>query len=119
MYGVQLKNIKRSMDFIFALGLNETIVLLAMTNSVNWYGHVLRREDGHVLRRALHFEVEGQSKKGRPMRTWKERVEEKSVKVGLTREDAHCRSMWNVCVNKIAARLRRIWPPSFLGNSRF
>ena len=26
--------------------------------SVGWYGHVLRREDGHVLRRALHFEAE-------------------------------------------------------------
>ena len=32
-----------------------------MLNSVRWYGHVLRREDGHVGRRALEFEVEGQS----------------------------------------------------------
>ena len=45
-------------------GLNATIDQLAMTNSVCWYGHVLRREDGHILRRALDFEVEGQSKKG-------------------------------------------------------
>ena len=42
------------------LGLNETIDQLAMANGVHWYGHVLRREDGHVLRRALDFEVEGQ-----------------------------------------------------------
>ena len=45
------------------LGLNETIDLLAMANSVRSYGHVLRREDGHVLRRALDFEVEGQREK--------------------------------------------------------
>ena len=32
---------------------------------------MLRREDGHVLRRALDFEVEGQRKTGRPMRAWK------------------------------------------------
>ena len=27
------------------------------------------REDGHILRRAFDFEVEGQGKKGRPKRT--------------------------------------------------
>ena len=32
------------------LGLNETMDHLSMTNSACWYGHVLRREDGHVLR---------------------------------------------------------------------
>ena len=34
-----------------------------------WYGNVLRREDGHVLRRALDFEAEGQRKKGRMLKT--------------------------------------------------
>ena len=53
-------------DIQMMLDLNETIDQLAMANSVRWYGHVLRREDGHVLRRALDFEVEGQRKKGRP-----------------------------------------------------
>ena len=64
MCGVQLKYIKRSVELM--LGLSETIDQLAKTNSVCWYGHVLRREDGQVLRRALYFEVEGQRKKGRP-----------------------------------------------------
>ena len=45
------------------LSLNETIDQLALANSVHWYGHVLRREDGHVLRRALDFEVEDQRDK--------------------------------------------------------
>ena len=56
-------------------------------NSARWYGHVLMREDDHVLRRALHVEVEGQRNKGRQRRTWKKQVEEESVKVGLRRED--------------------------------
>ena len=55
MCGVQLKDRKRFMDLMFMLGLNETIDLLAMAISVLWYGHVLRREDGHILRRALKF----------------------------------------------------------------
>ena len=63
--GLQLKDRKRSTDLMFLLGLKETMDQLAMANRVHWYGHVLRREDGHVLRRALDFEIEGQRKKGR------------------------------------------------------
>ena len=77
-----------------------------MANSVCWYGHVLRREDGHILRRTLYFEVEGQRKKRRQKRTWKKQFEEESMKVGLRRKDALCRLKWSVSVNKIAARLR-------------
>ena len=45
------------------LCLKEDKDLLAMASSVRWYSHVLRREDGHVLRRVLDFEVEVQGKK--------------------------------------------------------
>ena len=67
--GAQLKDRKRSTDLMFMLCLKETIDQLAMANSVHWHGHVLRREDGHVLRRALDFEVEGQSK-GKSKQDW-------------------------------------------------
>ena len=36
----------------------------------------------------------------------KKEVDEESVKVGLRREDALCRSRWSVGVNMIAAGLR-------------
>ena len=49
MCGLQLNNRKRSTDLIFMVGLIETVGQLAMADSVCWYGHVLRREDGHVL----------------------------------------------------------------------
>ena len=52
------------------LGFSETIDQLAMANSVRWYDHVLRREDGQVLRRALDLEVEGQRKNGRSKEEW-------------------------------------------------
>ena len=62
MCGVQLKDRKRSTDFMFMLALNETIDQLAMANSAHWYSHVLRREGGHVLRKTSDSEVEGQRK---------------------------------------------------------
>ena len=71
-------DIKISTYLMFMLDLNETIVQLAMANSVRWYGHVLRREDGLILRRALNFEIEGEWNKGRPKKTWKKQVEEET-----------------------------------------
>ena len=35
--------------------MKETAVLMAKANGVRWYRHVLRRDDGHVLRKALEF----------------------------------------------------------------
>ena len=39
------------------LGLKDTLDGLARVSGVRWYGHVLRRDNGDVLRRALDFEV--------------------------------------------------------------
>ena len=88
------------------LGLKEAIDQLAMASSVRCYGHVLWREDGHVLRRALDFEADGQRKKGRPKSIWKKQVEEVSMKVCLRRKDTLCRSNLSVGVNMISAGLR-------------
>ena len=46
----------------------------AKANRVRWYGHVLRRDDGHVMRKAPEFEVRGQE----GSRTTKEDVEDSS-----------------------------------------
>ena len=44
---------------------------------------MLRREDGHVLRRTLDFKVKGQWKKGMQKRAWSRQDEEECMKVGL------------------------------------
>ena len=49
--------------------------------------------------------------------TWKRQVEEESMKVGLRRKDALCRSKWNVGESQIAVGLRRIRPPSLFGDT--
>ena len=87
------------------LGLSEACNQLVKANSVRWYSHVLRREEGHVLRMALDLEVEGQRKKGRQKRTWIKQVREENVKVGLRREDVLWRWKLSVGVNQIAVGL--------------
>ena len=105
MCGVHLKDGKRSKALMFMWGLYGIVDRLAMASSVNGYCHVLKREDGHVLRRALDLFVEGQGKKGRLVRTRKTQVEDESVKVGLKREDALPIKVEFVGVNQIAAWL--------------
>ena len=87
MCEVQLKDRKRSANLILMLGLNETMDQLAIANRVRWHGHVMRRDNGHVMRRALDLKVQGQRKKKWPKMTWEKQIEEESVKVGLRRED--------------------------------
>ena len=56
-------NKKGSTYLKLMLAFSETVDLLAMANSVRWHGHVMNREDGHVMR-TLDFEVDGQRKGG-------------------------------------------------------
>ena len=70
------------------VGIERNRVQMAKANGVRWYRHLLRRVDGHVLRKALEFEVKGKRKRGRLRKTWRLQVEKESKSVGLTKEDA-------------------------------
>ena len=78
-------------------------VQMAKVNGVRWHGHVLRRDEGHVLRKALEFEVKGERKPGRPKKTWKMQEEKESKSVGLEKKDTMNRVRWRVGVREIAA----------------
>ena len=68
--------------------MKETVGQITKANGVRWYKHVLRRDDGHVLRKALKFKVKGKRKRGLPKKTWKMQVEKESKSVGLEKKDA-------------------------------
>ena len=53
MCGAKLMGKKRTEVLMEMLGLKETVVQRAKANGVRWYGHVLRRDDGHVLRKSV------------------------------------------------------------------
>ena len=78
---------------------------MAKANGVRWYVHVLRKDDGHVLRKVLEFEVKGKRKRGRPKKTWKTQVEKESKSVGLEKKEAMNRERWRVGVRKIVDKV--------------
>ena len=85
MCGANLMEKKRTEDLMEMLGLKETVVQMAKAKGVRWYGHVLRRDEGHFLRKALEFEVKRKRKRGRPKKT---QAEKESKNVGLEKKDA-------------------------------
>ena len=103
MCGAKLMEKKRTEDLMEMLGLKETVVQMAKANGVRW--HVLRRDDGYVLRKALEFEVKGKKKRGQPKKTWKAQVVKESKSVGLEKEDALNQARWRVGVGEIAIRV--------------
>ena len=101
---------KRTEDLMEMLGLKETVVQMAKANGVRWYGHVLRRDDGLVLRKVLEFEVRGKRKPGQPMKSWKMQVEKESKSVGLEKKDSMNRARWRVGVREIAVGVNPATP---------
>ena len=54
------------------------------------YGHVLKREDVHGVRRAFNFEIECQSWKGIAVKFFEKWAELECRRVGLGRDDVIC-----------------------------
>ena len=94
MCGVKLMDRKNAKELLEMLGLNESVEMMAKASATRWYGHVLRREEGNILREALDFKVDGPRRRGRPKCTWKRKVEEEIKKIGLKKEDATNRAKW-------------------------
>ena len=79
---------KNTEDLMKMLGLKKTLDKMAQANGVRWYGHVVRRDEERILKKATMLQVNGQRKRGRPKKTWKRQVEESLKKIGLRVEEA-------------------------------
>ena len=77
-----------------------------MVSEIQWSGHVLRRDDGDILRRAMDFEVAGRRGHGRPNITWKRQVEENTNQIGLKKEDIIDRTKWRDGSYKFSRNMR-------------
>ena len=97
---------KRSQECMSLLGLKDTLDELAKASGVRWYGHVLKRDNDDVLRRALDFEVAGRRGCGRPNMAWKRQQEEHINQIGLKREDAIDRVKWRNGVYELSRSTR-------------
>ena len=94
MCGVKLVDGKNTEDLMKMLSLKETLNKMAQANGVRWYGHVVRRDEESILKKAMMLQMNGQQKRGRPKQTWKRQVEENLKKIGLRVEEATDRARW-------------------------
>ena len=69
MCRVKIIEKRKSQELMSLLGLKNTLDGLARASGMRWYGNVLKRDNGDVLRRALKFEVAGRRGRGRPNMT--------------------------------------------------
>ena len=69
MCGFKIVEKRRSQKLMSLQGLKDTLNGLARASGVRWYGHVLRRDKGDVLRRALDIKVAEKRGRGRPNMT--------------------------------------------------
>ena len=76
-------------------GFSETTIS-RVYDKHSWYGHVLRKKDGYVFRKALDIEVEDQRRKERPKRRRRKHVEEECGRFVQGRCVLH-RWRWSDC----------------------
>ena len=86
MCGIKIIEKRRIQELMSLLGSKNTLDGLARESGVRWYGHVLRR--------ALDFEVAERRGRGRPNMTWQRQAKEHINQIGLKREDAIGRVEW-------------------------
>ena len=56
---------------------------------LKWYGHMMRREEHYVGRRAMEIKVQGRRKRGRPKRRWLEKVKD-----DIKADEVYDRATW-------------------------
>jgi len=69
MCDVKVKDKVSSKQLKDRLGIDDIISILQQ-NTLQWYGHVLRKEDNDWMKKCMEYEVDGSRPRGRPKRTW-------------------------------------------------
>ena len=66
---------------------------------LKWYGHVMRMEEDHVVRRVMTNAIPGKRKRGRPKTRWKDVCKRDMQTVGLREGDEGDRAYWKETIN--------------------
>jgi len=68
MCGVKVKDRFPSKELRQKIGLDDMNSVL-QRNRLQWYGHVLQKEDNDWVKKCMEYEMEGARPRGRPRRT--------------------------------------------------
>ena len=55
---------------------------------LKWYGHVMRMNEKHIVRRMLDVDIPGKISRGRPNLRWKDVCERNMTEAGLKEDNA-------------------------------
>ena len=76
--------------------------------SLRGFGHVKRKGENSILRRAMELEVEGRRPVGRPNKTWSKVVEEDMRKLNITEDMTGDRKQWRQFISYPTPRVGTI-----------
>jgi hypothetical protein len=65
-----------------------------------WYGHVERMDPTRLPKIMIHWKPEGRKKRGRPRRTWKDRIYTAMIERDLRMGEWNNRRQWNMEVGR-------------------
>jgi len=74
--------------------------LVLQLNRLQWYGHVLRKDDDWV-KKCMEYEAVGPAPRGRQKRTWTEVVKKNCQARKLNKEDAMDHSKWRKLIKDV------------------
>ena len=77
----------------------EDLKSVVRRNRLRWFGHVHRREDHHIIKRAMNYAVDDRRPRGRPNKTWAACIAEDLRELGINEEETQFRERWRRLIN--------------------
>ena len=91
--GVTLKDKVESTMIVLRVGVDDLDEHLRQKR-LRWFRHIVRRDEEVKIKKALELKIEGQRKRGRPVKRWIDVVEVGMKKRGVVQQDAGDREGW-------------------------
>jgi len=82
--------------------------LLLQQNRLQWYGHVLQKDDNDWVKKCMEYELVGSRPRCRPKRTWLEVVQRNCQVRGLSRTDDMVLGRWRKLIDMVLGRWRKL-----------